>query len=180
MNMNKTYRGVRIQYKKGFTLIETFVAIAVLLISLVGPLSIAAQSLRSAYYARDQITAFYLAQEAIEYVRAKRDQNYFPTPHNPWLNGLDNCVSPSVCTVDYKNFADNVCSGGNCSALLISAAPEYIFNTQSGTPSLFTRSLTIVPIPGTPDEVTLQVTVRWVSAGISRSFQLKEDIFNWL
>jgi|CXWL01.1.fsa_nt_gi Tfp pilus assembly protein PilV len=162
--------------RRAFTLIETFVATSVLLVSLVGPLSIAAQSLRSAYYARDQVTAFYLAQEAIEYVRAKRDQNYIAS--GSWLAGLDTCVD-ATCTVDFKNFTHTVCGGGTCSPLLLSDSDQ-IFNTATGKPSLFTRSLTIIPVVGSPDEVTLEVTVSWVSAGISRSFQLKENLFNWL
>lgn len=165
----------------GFTLIETFVAVSVLLISLVGPLSIASQSLRSAYYARDQVTAYYLAQEAIEYVRAKRDQNYIAG--TSWISGLEACEviggnDPS-CSIDFKNFTQTVCNGGVCDPLKLSS-DDQIFNTVSGTPSLFTRSLKIIPVANNADEVTLQVTVSWVSAGISRSFQLKEDIFNWL
>ena len=168
------------QTRRGFTLIETFVATSVLLVSLVGPLSLAAQSLRSAYYARDQVTAFYLAQEAIEYVRAKRDQNYMAGAS--WLTGLTSGVSclSVACTVDFKNFTHAVCGGGGCAPLLISASPEFIFNTTLGTPSLFTRTLTILPVANNADEVSLQVTVSWVSAGISRSFHLKENIFNWL
>src|SRR3989338_11299272 len=40
---------------RGFTLIETMVAIALLTISIVAPMSLTTQSLASAYYARDQI-----------------------------------------------------------------------------------------------------------------------------
>ena len=167
---------ISVKSGKGFTLIETFVATSVLLVSLVGPLSIAAQSLRSAYYARDQVTAFYLAQEAIEYVRAKRDQNYIAG--GSWLTGLDACTN-AVCTIDFKNFTHAVCGGGVCSQLLLSPTDQ-IFITQTGKASFFNRSLTIIPVAGTTDEVTLQVTVSWVSAGISRSFLLKENIFNWL
>ena len=59
----------------GFTLIETMVAISLLMVALVAPMSLAAQSLTAAYYARNQITAFYLAQEGIEIVRSVRDAN---------------------------------------------------------------------------------------------------------
>lgn len=57
----------------GFTILETLVAISILLLALTAPLVIVSQALRSSYFSRDQITAYYLAQEAIEYLRNKRD-----------------------------------------------------------------------------------------------------------
>ena len=51
--------------KKGFTLIETLVAVSLLTVAIVAPMTLTARSLSAAYYARDQITAFHLAQEAI-------------------------------------------------------------------------------------------------------------------
>lgn len=61
--------------QKGMTLIETLVAITILSVAIVAPMSLTMQSLASAYYARDQIVASNLAQEAIESVRAARDSN---------------------------------------------------------------------------------------------------------
>ena len=61
--------------RSGFTLIETLVAISLLAVAIVAPMSLTTQSLSSAYYARDQMTAFHLAQEAIESVRSVRDEN---------------------------------------------------------------------------------------------------------
>ena len=61
--------------KTGFTLLETLVAITLLTIAIVAPMSLTTQALGSAYYARDQITASYLAQEGLEAVRSVRDAN---------------------------------------------------------------------------------------------------------
>lgn len=166
------------RHLRAFTLIETLVAISVLLISLVGPLSIAAQALKSAYYARDEITAFYLAQEGLEYVRAVRDQNYLANPQQSWLSGLSACQS-ALCSIDFPNFSDASCANNSCAPLLIDPVTG-LFNTQTGAPSGFTRSVTIVPVSGMPDEMQVQSTVSWASAGISRSFTLSEYIFNWL
>ena len=170
------------KHLRAFTLIETFVAITVLLISLAGPLSIAAQALKSAYYARDEITAFYLAQEGIEYVRAVRDQNYLTSA--AWLTGLDPaCVAPNTCEVDFPHFWSQTCGGGSaaCGPLVIDANGLFEYQIQANTtPSLFTRTLTITTVAGAPDERSVTVTVSWVSAGINRSFQLSERLFNWL
>lgn len=58
---------------RGFTILETLVAISILVLALTAPLAIVAQALSSSYYARDQVTAYYLAQEAVEFLRNKRD-----------------------------------------------------------------------------------------------------------
>ncbi len=79
--------------KSGFTLVETLIAISILLISISGPLVIISQALKSSYYARDEITAFYLAQEVVEFLRNQRDNNglkalttaYYS---DTWLNGV--------------------------------------------------------------------------------------------
>ncbi len=166
--------------KRAFTLIETFVASAILLVSLAGPLSIAAQALRSSYYARDQVTAFYLAQEGLEYVRAKRDQNYLASPAQPWMNGLmtgEVCTAPAVCTIDFPNFTHRVCVAGVCAPILVDQT-TFLFNTQTGVPSLYTRKLSISQVNA--DEVSARVTVSWVSAGINRTFTISENFFNWL
>lgn len=61
--------------QSGFSLVEALVAIAVLLITLVGPMTIAAQGVKSSQFSLEQNTAFFLAQEGIEAIFAIRN-NY--------------------------------------------------------------------------------------------------------
>lgn len=61
--------------QRGFTLLESLVAIAILLIAVVGPMSIIGRSLPQSVYARDHAIAVNLAQEGIEAIRQKRDSN---------------------------------------------------------------------------------------------------------
>ncbi len=160
----------------GFTLLETLVAVAVLLMALMGPFSIAQQSLRSAYYARDQVTAYYLAQEGIEFVRAIRDQNYLGG--SDWMTGLASCTG-APCTVDMPNFVLAVCPSGNCERLKVSPTGG-LFNQSTGTDSKFTRRVQLTPVVDAPHQMIVTVTVVWTSSGIPRSFSLQERLFNWL
>lgn len=59
----------------GFTLIEALISIALLLIVIVGPMSIASRGMQNSFYAGDQTTAIFLAQEAIEHIQSLRDDN---------------------------------------------------------------------------------------------------------
>lgn len=172
------YKKIKMPFLKSFTLIETFVAISVLLVSLAGPLSIAATALKSAYVARDEITAFYLAQEGLEYVRAVRDENYLG--QTPWLNIVDACIN-KYCNVDFPNFTRNNPYNTPGSVPNLYFGGNNLFNTQSGgTVSGFKRYVTILNVAGTADEVIVKVTVSWTTAGIPRAFTLSEHLFNWL
>ncbi len=165
---------------RAFTLLETLVAVAVLLMALLGPFSIAQQALKSAYYARDQVTAYYLAQEGIEFVRALRDQNYLAGNFgSAWLTPFDTTCTNAACTVDFPNFSYAACQQSGCPPLRISQTGG-LFNHVTGDPSIFTRQVRLTTVPTNADEVIVSVTISWTSAGVPRVFTLQERLFNWL
>src|SRR6185369_6180494 len=86
----------------GFTIIETLVAIAILMIAIAGPLTVAQKGLTSSIYARDQMIASYLAQDAIEYVKNVRDSDKLAG--QGWLSSFDSNSGHDcetfTCTVD--------------------------------------------------------------------------------
>lgn len=82
---------------KGFTLIETMVAVAILAIAIAGPMYTANRAIVAAELSQDQLTASYLAQEGIEYVRAMRDDEYLAA-YQGQTSG------ENVSTVAWNNF----------------------------------------------------------------------------
>lgn len=70
--------------QSGQTLVEMVVAIAVLIVVVLALLSVTTTSIRNASFSRDQALATKYAQDAIEKVRAYRDQN-------PWRTFTVDC-----------------------------------------------------------------------------------------
>ncbi len=62
----------RHRYTSGFSMVESLVAIAVLLIAIVGPLTIAINSIQYSNVAKDKLQATYLAQEQLELIVARQ------------------------------------------------------------------------------------------------------------
>jgi prepilin-type N-terminal cleavage/methylation domain-containing protein len=61
--------------KRGFTLVETLVAVTILMMVIIGPMTIASRGIQGSYFANEQVTAVFLAQEAMESIQQLRDDN---------------------------------------------------------------------------------------------------------
>jgi prepilin-type N-terminal cleavage/methylation domain-containing protein len=168
---------------KGFTLVETMVAITVLVVGTLGPLVIAAQGIASGGYAKDQIIAYYLAQEGVEYIRSVRDTNVLnKVSKSLWLTPLDiPCDGSSGkpgCKLDARaGTTPTACSSSTgCGLLKVTNSGYYGY---SGSNTVYTRTIKLIP-GSTTDIETIQVTMNWTSRGSPRSLTLSEDLYNSL
>jgi len=169
--------GVSSHGERGFTLVETIIATAVLLLSITGPLTIATRSLTSAAFAKDQVTAFYLAQEATEFIRNKRDNNALS--NSSWLSGLDECIGQS-CVIDATEDIDDddafrSCAGA-CQRLKISETGLYGYDSLWAD-TKFTREVSITSINSA--EINIDISINWESGPIQKNFTIRENILNW-
>jgi prepilin-type N-terminal cleavage/methylation domain-containing protein len=173
--------------RKGFTLVEAMVAISILSLAITGPLVIAQKGIASAIYARDQITAFYLAQEAVEYVRDVRDTNRITK--SAWLNGLSSCVDNGGgqrCTIDVRTSTVAACPSNICTQISFDPATGfYGYGAGAGNASQFTRTVSIDSRGDTTNspakEAVISVSISWNTTLFSppRVFTIKEYIFNF-
>lgn len=89
--INTTLHRVYHHRTSGFTIVETLVAITVLMIAIAGPLVVATRGLSSALASKDQMIASYLAQESMETIKNRRDNNL--AEGLLWSDGMDACGS---------------------------------------------------------------------------------------
>ena len=157
--------------KNGFTLLETLVAVSILALALAGILSLSSIGIHSSSNAANQIKAFFLASEAVEYVRNKRDNNILAG--SGWLSGLAGCESG--CYIDAPNDVIAACAGGVCPKLKFNPATN-LYNHNSGNDSAFTRKLTIAQ--SAAYEIKLSAEVSWPQGGITRTFTIEERLFD--
>jgi prepilin-type N-terminal cleavage/methylation domain-containing protein len=175
---------------KGFTLLETLVAITILVTVITGPLALAVYSISASLISQNQITAFYLSQEAVEFIKNVRDSNILHG--NSWLNGLENCIGEiNGCYIDIPHYYDSStlfpptniiqpCSG-TCPKIQYDEG-GYYYNYQSGEETIFTRTVKItkINIGGGENEARIDVIIQWPEKfGGTKSFTLQQYIFNW-
>lgn len=163
---------------EGFTLVETLVAIAILLLAVTGPLMLSRNTLSTGIHTQGGTTAQYLAEDAVEYVKAVRANNR--KAGNDWLAGLDPCINDS-CTIDTTKVetdssAINDC-GGSCPPLRFNTATAQYGYDSGWDESPYTRSVSIEEFTGNDHEVFLTVTVDWNFQGRSRSLTVKRLLF---
>jgi len=145
---------------KGFTLVETMVAITILTLAVTGALFTANTALVAASIARDQLTASYLAQESVEYVRWMRDNEY-----------LVAYTSPTHDTTNaWNNFLSSLGTGTiNCPT------------PNPGIPTYFTCAIQATPATATLPNIDERIvsTVSWSFHGIPHSIVIIDHLTPW-
>ncbi len=190
MSMHRTSRG--------FTLIETMIAVTILTLSVAGPLVTANRSIVAARISRDQLSASYLAQEGIEYVRAMRDNAYLAAyqaggttvSSTAWSNFLTASINQcraATCTLDPSQpmgsgsgFSLVPCSGSSCTPLRLTqlANGTYGYTQQSGgTATPFTRTIQAIEVSPTDERIVS--TVSWSYHGIPYSVSVTDHLTPW-
>lgn len=185
--------------QKGYSLVEVLVSISVLLIAIVGPMTIAAQGIKSSAFTLEQNTAFFLAQEGIEVVYALRGTQALAEYNSSlevswdWVQDLEPCGAMSVgesCSfgLDYRdntlgdNYSDGQCTGGgvaDCALYRDTNATRSVYshNSNRGDLSPYTRVITVTR--DTATVVTVDVEVTWESrvfAGRTQSVSVSTEL----
>jgi type II secretory pathway pseudopilin PulG len=170
----------KFNYKKGFTLLEALVATSILMVAVAAPITIAQKGLSFAVYSKNQMIASYLAQDAIEYIKNKRDEISIGNKDNylGWdsLKIFDlndgSCLADSSCDIDTISGAIRSFSG-----TVPLEKDNNGFYVHSGvTKTIFTRKINIKISDDNDGEALITVTVNW--GGAENEVVVKTLIYN--
>jgi len=168
---------MRSNYNKGFTLVETLIAISVLMIAIVGPLTVANKAYTSAIDARNQSEAIFLAQEAMEYIDNMKD-------NDNQGNGTWNGSAPNSWTSSSRPavFAECV-SGSRCrDKKSHNSLDDLVSDTNgiSGASGVFTLMYYFTPITAVDDsQIVATVEVTWSTGNIPGIVTLQQILTNY-
>jgi len=161
------------QLNRGFSLLETTIAIAIMVSAILGPMSISSQSIRSASVARNTIIASNLAQEGLELVRVYRHNNRIA--EQLWTQGLETCLTANGCRIDASDLSVEACASA-CIPLKFDDSLK-LYNYSAGSDTIFSRKITILSINA--DEIKVVTVVRWTDRFGEQFFNLETLMFDW-
>ena len=184
------------RHKQGFTFVETLVAITILLVAVVAPMSLAQNGIVAARLAQDQIVAFYLAQEALEIVKNLRDNHRVGNEPGGQLDGsaLQKCVvsgsnAPEPgCIVDPHKIQEGQISTerclGSCQAISLTTSPplRYTYRVGLGVQATkYVRSVKVwYPDSSNPEEAVVEVVVTWpFGRGGLKTYTVRNFLYDW-
>ncbi|MDE2040943.1 MAG: prepilin-type N-terminal cleavage/methylation domain-containing protein [Patescibacteria group bacterium] len=176
---------------RGFTIIETLVAITILMIAIAGPLTVANKGYTAALDARNQTIAISLAQEGLEYLNNLKDNGAWPPkPTNPLSGG--SCVTVSKipqCGISFLPASNSsshpgvdLCSNlNNCALTLKNGDYTYAPTWTGALPTPFSRYFVLYHSsdPDGSDDYTAYVVVSWTTTyGGTNEVDLSEILTN--
>lgn len=163
---------------RGFTIIETLVAVAVLMIAVAGPLVVATKGLRSAQISKNQMVASYLAQETLEVVRNHKDSYIATNGTTGWLDaGIDDirCNNGSgTCDLVLApggGFGQQRCDDSKGCQVYLSQGVRYT-TVDSGNDLFTTPFKRHYEIEGDASDAVLHVHVNWYEGSVPYQIHL--------
>ena len=196
----------RADRQRGFTLLETIIAILILGMAIASLFQLVAGGLVSMRYAKDEIVATYLAQEALDHVRTTRDTEMLVNNQgfSSWLATMMPCQNAgsgssvftgNTCYIDVAGPAvmqqpptpPQPC-GAQCPYISYREnSPSYYGYSQGNpgnwTETKFRRSIAItVPMGETFEDATsatVHVRVTWPTGSTTRTRIMTTDVSKW-
>jgi Tfp pilus assembly protein PilV len=190
-NNIKINRKLKINKIKGFTLVETLVAVFILTFSIVILMKVVSDGLFSARYARNEITAIYLAQEALEYIRNDRDSLLFEFNNKNqdywevFENKYKDCFNPSGCSFDVLDMMTgdeasvSACEDNECPYFYYHKNKKnfYSYDIEEGVKSNFQRKIMMEEFK--EDVFVLEVKVLWKENSFIKETIVKTILTKW-
>lgn len=152
---------------KGFTLLETIVAVGVIMVGLIAVLVLINSSLFYVSLIKDRLVAANLNSESLEVVRNIRDNNWLQ--NLSWNNGLSNG--------DYNVAYNSLSLSPFANTELLIDASNGLYNYSNGSPSGFKRKISISNLSSY--ELRASSTVTWQRKGNNYTNSAEEHLFNW-
>ena len=168
------------KFTTGFTLVESLVAVTILSLSVIAAFAAVSGGISASFNAKQQVTAFYLAQESVETIKNIRDENALKTitgTPTAWLSGIS---LGQVYTVDAYSKALATCTGAfsTCPNLRQSTVSGLFGYDPSWPVSIFKRSIMFQQPGANTNEVKMTIYISWPDHGVTRSFQVNEFLYN--
>lgn len=190
-------------HSSGSILVETLVAVALVMLAVPAALTVASKSISLASYSKQQVIATYLAQEGLEIIRNRRDENMIKILAGDtsvtWTSGFygppGGICGPGAgvrCRVDYgvSPRTDPLiqrCTG-SCPLVLCKNTSDGTYAHPTGatctapwmtTP--FSRYVQVSNIPGgNLDERRVTSVVTYTIYGVTKSISLSEGLTKWI
>src|SRR3989344_6358041 len=154
-------------FQKGFTLIESLMALVVLTVA-IGPAVVLSSNISStASVIQNNLIAANLSQEGVEVIRAIRDANWYTSL------SFDTNLTDGLYRVEWNSNVP-IALGSN-PPLKIN---DGLYNYSSGTDTKFKRTITITKINS--EELRIISDVTWTERGNRiRNIKTESHLFNW-
>jgi prepilin-type N-terminal cleavage/methylation domain-containing protein len=183
---------------KGFTILETLIAVVLLSLVLNSVLTLISKSLFTAQYAKNDMIASYLLQESADYIRNTRDTSIKVNPATGWdnfltfyeLNGSGN-KSRSCKIKIYPNYIANT-SEPDCGSVNGNNDPDQLYyhkdtnngsyySTERGSGYVDTTLSRSIVLSKSADDkqVDVSITINWKNGNTPKSKSYNVSLTNW-